>query len=118
MRSRCQLVAGAAAETMPRLDAWRFLLLGRLVERAEMTCRLLRVRAPQAVGDAAQDEIHYWLVLLNAVSALEAYARRFGAEITPLRVLELLVLSPGFPAQRALLPARRQRRSSRRSRAA
>ena len=97
VRSRCQLVAGAAAETMPRLDAWRFLLLGRLVERAEMTCRLLRVRAPRVVGDEHQDEIHYWLVMLNAVSALESYARRFGAEITPARVLELLVLSPEFP---------------------
>jgi uncharacterized alpha-E superfamily protein len=97
VRSRCQLVAGAAAETMPRLDAWRFLLLGRLVERAEMTCRLLRVRAPRARGDEHQDEIHFWLVMLNAVSALESYARRFGAEITPARVLELLVLSPEFP---------------------
>jgi uncharacterized alpha-E superfamily protein len=97
VRSRCQLVAGAASETMPRLDAWRFLVLGRLVERAEMTCRLLRVRAPASLGDEAQDEIHYWLVMLNAVSALEPYARRFGAEITPLRVLELLVLSPDFP---------------------
>ena len=35
--------------------------------------------------------------MLNAVSALEAYARAFGAEITPARVLELLVLSPDFP---------------------
>ncbi len=97
VRSRCQLVAGAAAETMPRLDAWRFLMLGRLVERAEMTCRLLRVPAPQPLGDEHQDEIHYWMVMLNAVSALEAYAREFGAEITPARVLEMLVLSPDFP---------------------
>jgi uncharacterized alpha-E superfamily protein len=82
---------------MPRLDAWRFLLLGRLVERAEMTCRLLRVRAPGAADDDSQDEIHYWMVMLNAVSALEAYTRQFGAEIAPARVLELLVLSPDFP---------------------
>jgi len=97
VRSRCQLVAGAASETMARRDAWRFLLLGRLVERAEMTCRLLRVRAPRANGDDAHDDIHYWLVMLNAVSALESYARRFGAEITPARVLEFLVLAPDFP---------------------
>ena len=97
MRSRCQLVAGVAAETMARLDAWRFFLLGRLVERAEMTCRLLRVRAPYTNESDAHDEIHYWLVLLNAVSALESYTRRFGAEIAPSKVLEFLVLSPEFP---------------------
>ncbi len=97
VRSRCQLVAGAAAETMARLDAWRFFLLGRLIERAEMTCRLLRVRAPLAQRSDAHDEIHYWLVLLNAVSALEAYARRYGAEIAPKQVLEFLVFSPDFP---------------------
>jgi uncharacterized alpha-E superfamily protein len=96
VRSRCQLVAGAASETMARRDAWRFLLLGRLVERAEMTCRLLRVRAPRTNGDGS-DDIHYWLVMLNAVSALESYARRFGAEVTPARVLEYLVLAPDFP---------------------
>jgi len=97
VRSRCQLVAGAAAETMARLDAWRFFLLGRLVERAEMTCRLLRVRAPLSREGNSHDEIHYWLVLLNAVSALESYTRRFGAEIAPIKVLEFLVLSPEFP---------------------
>src|ERR1700686_2822637 len=44
VKSRCQAVIGVAAETMARDDGWRFLQLGRLLERAEMTTRLARVR--------------------------------------------------------------------------
>lgn len=97
VRGLCHHVAGAASETMARRDAWRFLLLGRLLERAEMTCRLLSVRFPREPEPTAPHELHHWLVVLNSVSALESYTRAFGAEILPVRVLELLLLSPDFP---------------------
>ena len=44
VKRRCQMITGVAAETMPRDDGWRFLMLGWMLERAEMTCRLLDVR--------------------------------------------------------------------------
>ena len=43
------MVAGVAAETMSRDDGWRFLMLGWMLERAEMTCRLLNVRYGELV---------------------------------------------------------------------
>jgi uncharacterized alpha-E superfamily protein len=94
IRTRCQTIAGAGSETMPRRDPWRFLVLGRLVERAEMTCRMLRARAN---GAAARTAFHDWLLVLNSVSALEAYTRSNGAEIDPGRVIAFLLLSDEFP---------------------
>ncbi|HMK10482.1 MAG TPA: alpha-E domain-containing protein, partial [Acidimicrobiales bacterium] len=44
VKRRCQMVNGVTSETMPRDDGWRFLMLGWMLERAEMTCRLLNVR--------------------------------------------------------------------------
>jgi uncharacterized alpha-E superfamily protein len=94
IRTRCQTIAGAGAETMPRSDPWRFMLLGRLIERAEMTCRMLRVRAPRRAARAA---FHDFLLMLNSVSALEAYTRAHGAEIDPSRAIAFLLLAADFP---------------------
>ncbi|HTO52368.1 MAG TPA: alpha-E domain-containing protein [Myxococcota bacterium] len=94
IRTRCQAIAGAASETMARSDPWRFLSLGRLVERAEMTCRMLRVRASRR---DARTNFHDFLLVLNSVSALEAYTRAHGAEIDPARVIAFLLLAPDFP---------------------
>ena len=44
VKQRCQWVAGVASETMARDDGWTFLQIGWMLERAEMTCRLLDVR--------------------------------------------------------------------------
>jgi uncharacterized alpha-E superfamily protein len=94
IRSRCQTIQGAGAETMPRSDPWRFLLLGRLIERAEMTCRMLRVRAPRR---ELRSGFHDFLLVLNSVSALEAYTRAHGADIDPSRVIAFLLLAGEFP---------------------
>jgi uncharacterized alpha-E superfamily protein len=94
IRTRCHAIAGAAAETMPRADPWRFLLLGRLIERAEMTCRMLRVRSARR---ELRTTFHDFLLVLNSVSALEAYTRAHGADIDPARVIAFLLLSPDFP---------------------
>jgi uncharacterized alpha-E superfamily protein len=47
IRRACMTIYGTASETMPRDDGWRFMALGRALERAEMTCRLLDVRFAQ-----------------------------------------------------------------------
>lgn len=47
VRRACLTMYGVASETMPRDDAWRFLALGRVLERARMTCRLVDVRYQQ-----------------------------------------------------------------------
>src|SRR5437879_577153 len=96
IRRRCQEVTGTAAETMPHDDGWRFLTLGSMFERAEMTCRLLNVRfAPFTEGE---DELgfHQATQVLRSASASEAF-RKAHRSMTLQNVSEFLLLSPTFP---------------------
>jgi uncharacterized alpha-E superfamily protein len=97
VRRRCQEVAGTVAETMPHDDGWRFFLLGSMLERAGMTCRLLNVRfAPFTEGE---DELgfHPAVHVLKSASASEAFRRAHPAAMTLENVLEFLLMSPTFP---------------------
>ncbi len=95
VKRRCQHLAGVAAETMPRDDGWRFLQLGWMLERAEMTCRLLDVRYGRA--PISSGAYHHWLGTLKSASASEAYRKARRASLDPGDVLEFLLLSRTFP---------------------
>ena len=93
VRQNCQTVAGVASETLPRGDAYRFLRLGWNLERAEWTCRLLRVRQVHLEAPG----FHEWVGTLRAASGLEAYRRTAGGSMDPAEVVEFLLLSDSFP---------------------
>jgi uncharacterized alpha-E superfamily protein len=93
VKRRCQLVAGVCAETMPRDDGWRFLQVGWMLERAEMTCRLLDVR----YGTEERAGFHHWVGTLKSASASEAYRRVYRGSMDTRDVLEFLLLSRQFP---------------------
>jgi uncharacterized alpha-E superfamily protein len=91
VRERAALFAGLLDGSMPRDDSWRFLVLGRSLERVDMTARLLRARAVQS-GTSSD-----WVGLLRCCSAHEAYLRGYRAAVEPERVVEFLVLDRLFP---------------------
>ncbi len=97
IKSRCQLVSGVAAQTMPRDEGYRFLILGWLLERAEMTCRLLAVRYARMAASEGQTGFHAWVSVLKSVSAYEAYLKAHDAALNPTHVLEFLLLDKEFP---------------------
>lgn len=114
IRRASMTIYGVASETMPRDDGWRFMALGRLLERAEMTCRLLDVRYAQLeamagpsrrlVGadvvraqGADRTDFHHWVAVLKSASAFEAYRRRYRASMDPADVVEFLLLAPDLP---------------------
>jgi len=90
IRERAALFFGLADSTMSNDDAWRFLILGRSLERADMTARLLlaRLAAPQELG---------WPVLLRACGAYESFIRTHGWAAEPSLVAEFLLLDRLFP---------------------
>jgi uncharacterized alpha-E superfamily protein len=90
VRERAALFFGLADSTMSRDDAWRFLVLGRSLERADMTARLLLARM------AAPDELD-WPVLLRACGAHESFIRTHGWAAEPSSVAEFLLLDRLFP---------------------
>ena len=84
--------SGVAAATMYRDDGWRFMQLGHLIERAQLSTALLLA---QIDGGTTLDDD--WTSLLRICNALEAYNRRHGVEVHSERVLDLLVADPMLP---------------------
>lgn len=77
VRERSAIVAGSTDSTMGRDDAWRFLVLGRSLERTDMVARLL------ATGISAVDARDVdWVVLLRSCSAHEAFLRTYSRSRT------------------------------------
>jgi uncharacterized alpha-E superfamily protein len=95
-----QLIAGVADATTSHDEAWHFMRLGRLIERADNTSRLLDVKyylllpSAEAVGGAVDDM--EWSILLRSATALMMYRRKFG-QMSPERVVEFLLLDTEFP---------------------
>ena len=92
--------AGVADSTMYRDDGWRFMQLGRFIERAQLATALLLTQIPAGDfsdedGDADSEED--WTSLLRVCHALEAYSRRYSVAVQPEQALDLLVTDPLLP---------------------
>jgi uncharacterized alpha-E superfamily protein len=99
-----QQFMGVTDATMTHGEGWHFSRLGRSIERADKTSRILDVKyfillpSPSDVG-SPYDDIQ-WSALLRSASALEMYRQRHG-QIDAASVVEFLVLDREFP--RAIL---------------
>jgi len=91
---------GMTLTTMTHNEGWHFCRVGRMLERADKTSRILDVKyfyllpTPDAVGGAI-DNIQ-WSALLRSASALQMYRQQFG-QISPRNVVDLLLLDREFP---------------------
>ena len=90
VRERAALVAGIADATMSRDDAWRYLVLGRSLERADMTARLV---ATSTIAGTVQS----WTTLLRSCGAYESYVRTYRGMASDERAAEFLLLDRLFP---------------------
>jgi uncharacterized alpha-E superfamily protein len=91
VKERAAIAAGLVDTTMSRDEGWRFLVLGRSIERVDMTVRLLSARYGDRWGAAG------WRVLLRSCSAHEAFLRRYRGRFSPNLALEFLLVDPEFP---------------------
>lgn len=100
VRMASQQFTGVTDATMSHGEAWRFGRLGRNLERADKTTRILDVKyflLLPAAGDVGTpaDDIQ-WAAVLRSASALEMYRKRHG-RVGPDRVVEFLLLDDEFP---------------------
>ena len=92
--------AGVTNATQSRGESWHFGQLGRLIERADKTSRILDVKyfvllpSVEAVGSPIDDL--QWIALLKSASAYEMY-RKEEHKISPAGVANFLILNPYFP---------------------
>ena len=88
--------AGVAEATMYRDEGWRFMRIGRCIERTQLLAALLlgQLAADRARGEHPDTD---WTSLLRACQAFDAYKRSHGVEIRPDRALDLLATDPLLP---------------------
>lgn len=98
VRERVTLFNGAAHDTMLRNEAWRFVHLGTMLERADNTARLLDVKHEllTAASDGAVDYVQ-WQAVLRSVSALRSYQWIYRDRLQPRLIAELMILRPELP---------------------
>lgn len=95
-----QQFLGVTDATMTHGEAWHFCQLGRMLERADKTSRILDVKyfilLPKVSDVGTPFDDIQWLALLRSASALEMYRQRHG-QISPPNVVNFLVLDREFP---------------------
>ena len=100
VKTRSSLSRGTTLATLIQDEAYHFIRLGTLLERADNTARILdfkyHVLRPHGAEEGATD-FYEWGALLRSVSAFEVYRKVYRDVITPGRVAELLILNKDMP---------------------
>lgn len=107
-----QRFVGIVGSVMSRDEAYQMLCLGRFIERADMTSRVLDVRAVALLartdatgngdtggagdGGSDHDEVQ-WAAVLRSLSALQAYHRRRRGPASGHPTVAFLLRDPDFP---------------------
>ena len=101
VRRACQLFYGITDATLSRDLSWQFSRLGRLLERADKTTRILDVKyflllpLHEQVGGVL-DELQ-WIALLRTAGAYQMFRQSQQRAIAPEAVASFLLLDPIFP---------------------
>lgn len=94
------LFTGITQDTMTHGEAWQFAQMGRLLERADKTSRILDVKyfilLPKVEYVGTPYDNIQWAAVLKSVSGLETYRKRYR-RIHPSRVAEFLLFDSSFP---------------------
>lgn len=96
-----QAHTGITEGTLFRDQGWHFYELGRLLERADQTTRLLDIKfhrlLPKSTEDRRQEERTQWGGMLRAVAGYHAFRRIAAVEFKPEDVVAFLLTDPCFP---------------------
>jgi uncharacterized alpha-E superfamily protein len=101
IKEACQAHTGITEGTFYRDEGWYFYELGRHLERADQTTRLLDVKyhlllpRPEDVGSAI--DVSQWNALLRSASAYHAFRRVQPRSMTAERVAGFMLFHAAFP---------------------
>jgi uncharacterized alpha-E superfamily protein len=105
VKHRCHLFRGVMHGTMLKNEAFYFIRVGTLLERADNTARILENKyedqeAIQVLEDSADHnffDFYHWASLLRSVSAFEIYRQIYSDQVTPKQVAQLLIFNKQMP---------------------
>ncbi|MDR1851242.1 MAG: alpha-E domain-containing protein [Propionibacteriaceae bacterium] len=90
VRERCAVISGTADQTMSHDEGWHFLMLGRSIERIDMTARMISTAASTSGASA-------WHNVLRGCGADHAFVRTYGGVTSDKDAAEFLLLDRLFP---------------------
>ena len=86
---------------MSRTDAYTFMMLGRNLERADMTSRIVDVRSaqilPAATSDLGPFQAIQWMSVLRSLSGQHMYRQTRGARVSRVESLDFALRDAEFP---------------------
>lgn len=91
VRERAAMVAGIQDSGTSHDDTWLFMMLGRAIERADMTARLITSQAQLGLAGPG------WTTLLRSCGAYEAFLRTYRGVATDERAAVFLLMDRLFP---------------------
>ena len=94
VRERVALMSGLIDSIVLHDDGWRFLTIGRCLERVDMTSRLL-------TAVISSDDPGKWGGVLVSCGANDAFLRTYGGDISRSNALSLLLQAEDFPRSAA-----------------
>lgn len=100
VRNNCQMFNGTTDSTINHDDVWHFAMIGRNLERADKTTRILDMKyfillpVLQDVGSTL--DLLQWISLLKSASAHEMYNRIYP-RVVPLHIAEFMIQNQQFP---------------------
>jgi len=101
VKEHCQTHTGITEGTLYRDQVWSFHELGRQLERADQTTRLLDIKyhrllpSPDSVGSAV--DVGEWNALLRSAAGYHAFRRVHPRGMHPARVADFLLFNRRFP---------------------
>jgi uncharacterized alpha-E superfamily protein len=111
VKHRCHLFRGVMHGTMLKNEAFYFINVGTLLERADNTARILEtkyedqaalkvLRSDNSSEDGTHGEFfdfYHWAALLRSVSAFEIYRQIYSDQVSPKQVAQLLIFNKQMP---------------------
>jgi uncharacterized alpha-E superfamily protein len=100
IKEDCQLHTGIVEGTLYRDQTWHFYTLGRWMERADQTTRLLDINHHHlhtALAGAPAAEVRHWQALLRSLAGFHAFRRIHTRGLQPVRVVDFLLFDRAFP---------------------
>lgn len=109
LKKTLQLFQGITDSTMFHGEGWEFIQIGKFLERAEKSTRVLDEKYHlfrEGKNASPNDLLLQWLAVLRSCSARRNYVRLYPGPVQPMRVTELLLLNESLPRSARFCVAR------------
>lgn len=100
VKRNCHIFSGIQDSTISRGESWHFGRLGRMIERADQTSRIIHIKyfhiLPSSSPVGSTYDLLQWAAILKSASGFEMYTKKYKS-IKPDKILEFLILDNEFP---------------------